>query len=282
MHPWLSKILSPLAGPFRRRQPDGIARMQIAAAWQSDFQPEDQFLVSFPRSGNTWLRHLLWELIVRRHPELPPPADLLALLPTVHHCVPVELQHGAFGLRGRIFKSHNIAGLAGQRMVYLVREPADTLVSYYHWCVRYAAMDGAPPVPQPLDAFCRSALDEWCEHLDLALAQHRAHPARTLFADYAALRDDTAGTLRSIAEFLGLDAGDALLSEAIERCNFEYLRAREGSSRPVDLDHPFFRKGRAGSGAEELQPATLDRIQRIGGPRYRQAAEIAATVVTAR
>lgn len=255
----------------RRNGSTSVAHMVIDESWRDGFRAEDQFVVSFPRSGNTWLLHLLRELITMRRPELAAPENMLSLLPTVHRPAAPEPQHEAFGLPGRIFKSHNIAGLLGRRMVYLFRDPADALVSFYHFEQRRVALDGAAPMASTPDEFCRRLMADWCEHLRLALAQRADFPGRTHFTTYEALQGDPASTLRRIADFLGIASTEGQLATAIERCSFTRLKAREQELDAAAPGQPFFRRGRVGSGSEELQAATVAEIRRIGGPLYASA-----------
>lgn len=269
---WLSRILS------GRKSPGGVAAMAIPAERWESLRPSDQFVVSYPRSGNTWLRYLLREVIVLQHPELPAPADLEALLPTVHVAAPDDPAQEAFGLRTRLLKSHNIADLSGRRMVYIFREPADALVSFYHHRRRKLARKGVE-LEETLDGFCQRRVPVWCEHVRLGLEQHGAFPGDTLLLAYEDLHARTQAALRGVVDFLGLPASDAQLAEAIERNRFERLRSKEeqkaappASSAPGEF---FFRKGRVGGGGEELCAESVRLLERAARPLYRRAAEAA-------
>jgi hypothetical protein len=273
----LPKFFSRVASLLDRREKDGttVAHMVIDESWQGAFRAEDQFVVSFPRSGNTWLLHLLRELITMRRPEHAAPENMLSLLPAVHKPAAAAPLHEAFGLPGRIFKSHNIAGLLGRRMVYLLREPADALVSYYHFAQRRVALGDAAALPCTPDEFCRKLLPEWCEHLELALSQRHQFPAFTHFTTYESLQREPAGTLGRIVDFLGIASTPAQIAAAIERCSFTRLKSRERALDTAAPEKPFFRKGRVGAGAEELQAGPLQEIQQRAGPLYARACEIA-------
>ena len=77
-------------------------------------------------------------------------------------------------------------------------------------------------------------------------------------------------------DFPGLAGTDTQIAGAIERCHFALLQTRAQEQRGFAPVNPFFRKGRIGGGAEELQPETRAAIQRVGEPLYRAACALAA------
>src|SRR5580765_660366 len=98
---WLSKMIG--------RQPPpavDVAGMEVAPERLAALQPDDQFLVSYPRSGNTWMRHLLRDVILLARPDLPPPEALWMLIPDLHVHAMDHSARALFGMPTRIFKSH--------------------------------------------------------------------------------------------------------------------------------------------------------------------------------
>ena len=264
---WLSKILG--------RQPRpavDVAGMDVAPERLAALRPDDQFLVSYPRSGNTWVRHLLREVILLGRPDLPPPEALWMLIPDLHvH----EMEHVArtvFGMPTRIFKSHNLRDLRGRRIVYIFREPADALISYFHFHVREKIEPEL--VAQGADAFCRAMLPGWCEHVQMALDEYAAGRSRVLLASYEILHRDGARALGTITHFFGLKADEAVLAAAIDRNRFENLRAKEAQN-PRHPEEFFFRKGRTGTGREELTIETQRAIAAKARPIYDRARAVA-------
>ena len=263
----LSKILG------RRSRPAvDVAGMDVAPERLAALRPNDQFLVSYPRSGNTWVRHLLREVILLGRPALPPPEKLWMLIPDLHvH----EMEHPArtvFGMPTRIFKSHNLRDLRGRRIVYIFREPADALTSYFHFHVR----EKMEPewVAQGPDAFCQAMLPGWCEHVRIALDEFVTAPSRMLLVSYEMLLDDGPRALGAITRFLGLMADETMIAAAIERKKFENLRAEEAEN-PQNPEEFFFRKGRAGAGREELTTETQRAIAAVAKPFYDRARGVA-------
>ncbi len=105
--------------------------------------PDDVFLVSFPKSGNTWARFLLANLT---RPEQPATfANIHLLIPDPSWTTKKELDRLP---RPRIIKSHECFDPRYRRVIYIVRDPRDVAVSQYtvddivnYWLQE----DGLPP-----------------------------------------------------------------------------------------------------------------------------------------
>src|ERR1700746_1173160 len=90
--------------------------------------PDDTFLVSFPRSGNTWTRFLVCNLLDPDHPvEF---ADLESRIPELYDTTARKLR--AFP-RPRIIKSHESFDPRYRKIIYIVRDPRDVAISYYEF-----------------------------------------------------------------------------------------------------------------------------------------------------
>jgi Sulfotransferase domain len=76
--------------------------------------------------------------------------------------------------------------------------------------------------------------------------------------------------LGRIANFLGLPANDSALATAVERNRFEKLREKEAQN-PQHPEEYFFRKGRSGTGREELSADTQRTIAAEAQPIYDRA-----------
>jgi hypothetical protein len=262
---WLRRFIS------RAEKADAnVLAMPIPPDRFAALRPDDQFIVSFPRSGNTWTRHLMRDVIVLSHPEQSEPESIWMLIPDVH--IPAhEMEHTAqkeYGIRRRILKSHHLEKLGGFRMLYIFRNPADTLVSYYHFHrlqnAKYHQMrEGLAP-------FCEYMLEGWCAHVECALGYLARTPDETLFISYESLAKNGHETLTRAASFLGIDATPAVIAKALERNAFARLREKE-ERRHAGATEFFFRKGQIGSAAGELDSATHTRIMERANPVYEKA-----------
>ena len=259
----LSLIRRPKLGPAYQPIPEDRLR---------DLRDTDVFLVSFPRSGNTWVRHLLRDVIASAKPELPVPEKLGALMPIVHHSPPDHQALTDFEVPCRIFKSHNIASLRGRKMIYLFRRPEDALVSFFHFQSELG--DGAAGTWNlKIDDFCVRAIPLWLEHMQYGLEQQQKFPERTFLACYEDLVATGPQLLRPLVDFIGLLASDETLEAVYAKNTIQHLR--ETAANYINKADRFFRKGRVGSACEELKPSTLALIEKRAGSVYRQLQTLA-------
>jgi hypothetical protein len=267
---WLQKIL--------RRKPASaldVAGMIVAPERLAALRPSDQFLVSYPRSGNTWVRHVLRDLIVLGHPERPVPEALWMLIPDLHVHAMDHPAREEFGMPTRLFKSHNLRAIAGRRFAYIFRIPADALISNYHFYLREKMapeLTGDGP-----DAFCRTMLPSWQEHVELALSAKQAAPENVTLISYEMLLADGVRAVQSIARFYGLPTTPENVATAVQGNAFSRLREKEEKD-PQNPDEFFFRKGRTGTGREELSPKAFAEIEEAGRQVYETARASAETV----
>lgn len=221
-------------------------------------RPDDVFLVSFPRSGNTWTSFLMGNLVTRADP---------VTFENLHLFVPDIYSHHESLLGSlpspRMLKSHEVFTPAYPRVIYVVRDPRDVLVSYYHYQRKFRQIGD----DVSMDAFAGRFLDgavgpfgSWGQHVGCWLGAQEGDP-RFLVVRYEALAADPVPQLRRIAGFLGAPADDARLAWAVEhssRANMQRLE-REAAQRMDYLmqsrqDVLFVRSGTVGSWRQELDP----------------------------
>ena len=89
---------------------------------------DDRYIVSYPRSGNTWMRTMLAYLITPdsiNHPEV-----RNAMIPGVTIKKSLSINRLA---SPRFLKSHSKYRSTIQRAVYIVRDGRDVLISLFHY-----------------------------------------------------------------------------------------------------------------------------------------------------
>lgn len=227
--------------------------------------PDDTFLVSYPKSGNTWVRFLLANLI---HPnETVGFANINRLLPAPGVITKRFLKSVP---RPRILKSHEPFDARFRKVIYLVRDPRDVAVSEYHFDLkkRYIAADMAiEQFIKPFLAGDTSSYGSWWEHVASWVGPRYGNPA-FLLTRYEDLLADPIAETAKIAEFLGIAADEARLKAAVERSSADKMRKLEKQdaekwtgTKNTRQEIPFVRAAKSGGWKESLPRHSVEQIE---------------------
>jgi len=218
------------------------------------------WLASYPRSGNTWVRVLLHGYYFG------PPADTADVALTVPDIHAPQHTRGERAREGgpavQMFKTHLVwserhpGAARTNKVVYLVRHPADVLLS----CLNFHRVMGTQAGPQGGGAssakideaayvrtFLRLGGDQaWLGNNYGTIEENVASwldrcPAPTLVVRYEDLRGDTPAGLRRLLEFLEEPVDGARIERAVRGASFDNMRALEIREKRGRKDkHPFF------------------------------------------
>ena len=192
--------------------------------------PKDVMLVSYPKSGNTWLRALVAHLVGVRQSL----GEMDHLVPDVYACNGRELRNAyRFPCSGRLIKSHESFRATYKRLILLVRDPRDVCVSYYHYLgnILRSFDPDRTSLQDFVGMFVAGGFDDygtWGEHTNSWLA---AESADLLLLKYEDLLADAPGSLARTCKFLGLDDDSAAILKAVEDCSLDRLREKEEQER---------------------------------------------------
>jgi len=233
--------------------------------------PDDIFLVSFPKSGNTWARFLLANLV---HPEQPVSfANLYRLIPD-----PTGSSKRVFERmpRPRIIKSHFCFDPRFPRVVYIVRDPRDVAVSQYHYHRKLRRIEDDSPIENFIERFLAGKTCQhgsWGQNVVTWLAATRQDPSRFLLLHYEEMVADTARELAKVAEFLHVDADAARIARAVELSSASRMRKLEqkesdkcGLTKDSRKDLSFVRSAKSGGWKTDLPAEMVEKIEAAWGP----------------
>ncbi|MBD1910618.1 MULTISPECIES: sulfotransferase domain-containing protein [unclassified Leptolyngbya] len=217
-----------------------------------DTLPDDLFLVSYPKSGNTWLRYLFGHYLSGE--ETP---NISEIIPDIYKN-PAEL---AALKAPRYIKSHEPYRPEYPRVIYIVRDGRDVAVSYYfHMQSRKRIPDGMS-FRDYVKAFNADQLDPfstWSDHVHSWLDNA---PEKFLLLRYEDMKADTQTQFLRCLEFAGLPIDMERVNFTIEACDFQNLKKREEAwykqqgKTPL---HPFFRKGTSGQWQDRFTDEMLE------------------------
>jgi hypothetical protein len=242
------------------------------------------FLCCFARSGNTWFRYMISDvllqnagietttnlavdpgeiiptyyayLIARRNTQVQLPSCIIM----THHTIPM--------LETRVCNDPRVRNC---KFLYLYRTPEDALVSQFHLHLREKFIRSK--AGKDIDKFCIEFLPGWLESVSTTMDALEKGADMHLVSYHELLRNPAA-VLSDALRWLGIPFTPETVSRAVSNMEFGKLRNMEagigGEFRPypgrsdaktLETAIPFFRRGQDGAGARELKPETLTEIR---------------------
>jgi hypothetical protein len=232
--------------------------------------PDDVFLVSFPKSGNTWTRFLVANLL---YPERRPDFRNIGML--VPDLEEITRRHLERIPRPRILKSHQYFDPRYRRVVYIVRDPRDVALSQYHFHRkrRLIADD------YPLETFTKEFLADfvqpygsWAENVASWLGPRDGSDGFLLLR-YEDMLANTQTELAKIGAFLGVPTSPEQLAVAVENSSADVMRRLEkaqygswSTTKNTRPDLPFVRAAKSGNWKTDLPESLIVQIETAWGP----------------
>lgn len=204
--------------------------------------PDDTFIVSYPKSGNTWIRFILSNYLTNNTIKSFAKNDLL---PDIH--VHADICNKL--LRPRIMKSHFSYQPKYMNVIYIVRDPRDVVVSYYFHELKFSKEMKKISFANFITKFNNGELPfgSWSNHVNSWIDNK---PEKFLLIKYEDVVLDTYNKIKNILNFLNLKINESLLQQAIQNSSFNKMRelekhllSREPLLKNSDSDLFFIRKG---------------------------------------
>jgi hypothetical protein len=232
--------------------------------------PDDVFLVSYPKSGNTWTRFLIANLV---YPEkIPDFSNINDLVPDPEAMAKRDLERAP---RPRLLKSHQYFDPRYPKVIYIVRDPRDVVLSEYHFDIKRRAIPEDFPLAQFVERFLRGEVNHqsgtWFENAASWFYTRHGDP-RFLLVKYEALQSRAMDEMERIASFLGISTDQERLAFAIEQSSADRMRELEkkqahlwSSTRETRKDKPFVRSAKSGGWKAELPESSIAEIEAAWG-----------------
>jgi hypothetical protein len=248
-------------------------QLRLPLVWSRHWKIKrhDAFVASYPRSGNTWSRFLLCEVLTKGKADFQsviftiPSLRLRSLYGTIPAVLPGE---------GRLLRTHEGYSRAYKKAVYFVRDPRDIVVSNYEF-ERGLPHFRAKSFDDFLNLFVRgkiNAFGSWRKHVISWLDSPLAAGNDFLLIRYEDMRRDTEGVLAKIVEFLGVSVGREKIRRAVANNCLERMRQKEDRSRgwspecgaTIEAGRQV-RVGSVGGWQDRLSAAQVDLIEHHAG-----------------
>ena len=209
-------------------------------------EPDDVFIVSYPRSGNTWVRFLVGNLIASSPTTF---ANVDERVPDIYK---TDIETLSRSQRPRYLKSHETVDSRYPTVIYVVRDPRDVLVSYYHYKMRLNRIPDGHSIAGFAKGFIKGSLDSfgsWADHVSGWL-NSREGSSGFLLVRYEDLLEYPYRETERITDFLGISCSQARVRQAVEQASFSQMRQLEethqqswAEAQGARTDIPFVRAG---------------------------------------
>ncbi len=247
--------------------PEGVRR---GLAFRPD--PSDVLIATYPKAGTTLTQQIVHGLRTGGDMDFDEITEVVPWIEVAHDTgLDLDAPQRA---EPRAFKTHLSRDLApkGGRRIVVVRDPIDSLVSFYHFFSGWVFEPGAVPIREfALDfAFHGSRSGRYWEHL-VSWWPERLDPD-TLWLCFEDVVADLPAAAARIAAFLGLDPGHAHVDIAARQASIDFMR-RHGSKfddhlvrnarnracgLPASGVTSKVRKGRSGEGVREAPAEVVE------------------------
>lgn len=236
--------------------------------------------LSFPKAGRSWICFFLARYLAERTGG---PLDLDLLAPG-HEVPPIAFLHEHIDVFEDIVAPPRLLNerlLLRRRLLVIVRDPRDTLVSYWY----EKRVREARPAPARLEEFAESpvyGIERISEGTNLLLDLYEAHPGDRLLVSYERLREDPADRLRRVLSFAlaGPPIDETSFQEALGASSFAAMRdwerrlTRRDATRyadrfgprqegPLTDGHFKVRRGTVGGFRTQMSPALQSHVARL-------------------
>lgn len=264
-------------------------------------RPPVWWVCSYPKSGNTWVRMLLFNVALRtglskalsRFDDLnpyfyqavsPKPLSELNAVEQVQIRPAVILHQMQYQDGPLLVKSHyyraEVAGLPVyspmwcDKVLYVVRDPRDVACSFSDHL--------GFPVDKTIDLMAqeqagltkdeglRHALGTWSMHVRCF---REAEDLDVLVVRYEDLQQDACRELERMCEHLGIEVGDEQIEASVEACQFDNLKEfeeRRGFKEKSRHQEQFFNEGRTARWRDELTEEQAERIVTEHAEQFRE------------
>jgi hypothetical protein len=244
----------------------------------------DVYLLSYPKCGRTWVTLQIGRAISQHFvPNLLKLSTFGESLREVPH---IRLTHDDQPHRKRPDElSPSREKLAGKKVILMVRDPRDVIVSYYHhksrreplrdfWWFQKKRKETHSRFEGTLADFLAQDIGGFDTLLRYYAIWEKARhtPGSFMLLRYEDMQTDPAGELRRVLDFSGLSQiTDAEVKEAVEYASFHNMRKIEAGEevksfklKAGDVNDPNsykVRRGKVGGYRDELTPAQIERLE---------------------
>lgn len=261
----MAKQKKPTSAYRQLRRKFAKTRLRAPLVWLNhrNLSPHDVFAAAYPKSGSTWVRFVLFEIL----------SGLPAGFKSINQLMTTVGRHET-GLRllpggGRLVSTHEQYRKDYDRAIYVVRDARDVLLS------EFAFLKALDYFRGDLDKFistflftCGSAYGygPWQRHVSSWLDSPIAGTGNLMVVRYEDVRQDPVLWFGRMTEFLRVNADREKIKLAVENNSIQKMREKE-DREPVraSIKGRFVRTGAVRGWVSQLSPAQVRLIEEHTG-----------------
>jgi len=264
---------------LRFRLSKSKARVPIMWLRHRNFRPTDVFFSTYPRSGTTWTRFTMFEILTGESATFDSVNTLLLGVGAQDRARTVLPENG------RLIGTHEPYRKEYKKAIYLVRDVRDVVLSEFAFITALDRFHGT--MDDFLKAFFKGKVNgygSWPRHVASWLDCPNAGTDKLLILKYEDLRRDPEQGFTKLLNFVGLQRDPEAVRHAIANNSVEQMRAKElQSPRKATVKGQFIRSGKVQGWREKL---TADQIRLIehhsGDVMRRMGYELAGDEISGR
>ncbi|XP_056903599.1 amine sulfotransferase-like [Takifugu flavidus] len=245
----------------------------IDALKDFEIRPTDVFIITFPKSGTVWMQQILSQIMEASHPGWAEDVTNRAQIPYLEgrtfddpfrdrkeprvvctHLFPELLPHGV--------KEKQI------KVVYVLRNPKDVLVSLYHFAHSWVLMDS----PTSFEVFFKQFMDgkqfvgSWFAHVKQYVAAQEQLKIHIVW--YEDMLKDLRGEVVKICAFLGEELTDEAIDRVVEASTFKSMKINPKANYKDLVETTVYttatmRKGVAGDWKNHLTVSQNEHFEKV-------------------
>ena len=152
----------------------------------------------------------------------------------------------------------------------MIRDPKDVFVSSYFFFVKNGIMSFARfSVDTWFKVFLSAGIGPWTSWpVNTASYWAARHRPNVLIVPFKSMKRDLRGTVKTVADFMGVRASDEVIDRVCQKASFDYMKQIDEKFRAWELipwkstAAPMMRKGTQSSSSELLSPEQQQHLDR--------------------